>query len=446
MALINKLANFLLNVNDVIVENIDFGLSRHEERILTFDVRPYKRLQRICPHCGRRCPGYDRGNRPARTWRALDCCGTLIYLRYAPPRIQCPEHGVVTAAVPWAYAGSRFTKDFDMQTAWLACETSKTAVTKIMRIDWETVGRCMDRAKNVLEPDSGKRLNGLRHIGVDETSYTKGHNYITVVIDHDTNRVVWVHEGHGLKVFSLFFESLTAEQKASIEAVSGDGARWIDECIAKYVPNAVRCVDPFHVVQWAGESLDQVRREIWQTLRTQGRKLKAADKGTAQAAAAGTAAVRENEKIAMTVKKSTFALGKAPENLTPLQSERLQYIAETQPLLFRAYRIKEALRLLLKFPQAEDAGAELKKWYFWATHSRIDAIKKLAYKIRRHESSILNTIRLGLSNARIEANNNLIKLTIRRAFGFRNLNNLISMVMLVCSDLRIPLPNRGSRT
>lgn len=266
MALINKLANFLLNVNDVIVENIDFGLSRHEERILTFDVRPYKRLQRICPHCGRRCPGYDRGNRPARTWRALDCCGTLIYLRYAPPRIQCPEHGVVTAAVPWAYAGSRFTKDFDMQTAWLACETSKTAVTKIMRIDWETVGRCMDRAKNVLEPDSGKRLNGLRHIGVDETSYTKGHNYITVVIDHDTNRVVWVHEGHGLKVFSLFFESLTAEQKASIEAVSGDGARWIDECIAKYVPNAVRCVDPFHVVQWAGESLDQVRREIWQAL------------------------------------------------------------------------------------------------------------------------------------------------------------------------------------
>ena len=71
MALINKLANFLLNVNDVIVENIDFGLSRHEERILTFDLRPYKRLQRICPHCGRRCPGYDRGNRPARTWRAL---------------------------------------------------------------------------------------------------------------------------------------------------------------------------------------------------------------------------------------------------------------------------------------------------------------------------------------------------------------------------------------
>ena len=70
-----------------------------------------------------------------------------------------------------------------------------------MRIDWETVGRCMDRAKNVLEPDSGKRLNGLRHIGVDETSYTKGHNYITVVIDHDANRVVWVHEGHGLKVF-----------------------------------------------------------------------------------------------------------------------------------------------------------------------------------------------------------------------------------------------------
>ena len=211
------------------------------------------------------------------------------------------------------------------------------------------------------------------------------------------------------------------------------------------MPQAVRCVDPFHVVQWAGESLDLVRREIWQMVRTQGRKLKALNAGTAEAATAGTAPVRDNEKIAMTVKKSAFALGKAPENLTPLQAERLQYIAETKPLLFRAYRIKEALRLLLKFQHAEDAGAELKKWYFWATHSRIDAIKKLAYKIRRHENNILNTIRLGLSNARIEANNNLIKLTIRRAFGFRILNNLISMVMLVCSDLQIPLPNRGSR-
>ena len=127
--------------------------------------------------------------------------------------------------------------------------------------------------------------------------------------------------------------------------------------------------------------------------------------------------------------------------MTPLQEERLQLIAESHPQLFKAYKLKEELRRILKLPP-EDAEAMLKHWYWKASHSRIEVIKDLARKIKRHRANILNTIQNGLSNARLEAINNKIKLLIRRAYGFRNLESMFAFIQLICSNMRIPLPNR----
>jgi transposase len=135
-------------------------------------------------------------------------------------------------------------------------------------------------------------------------------------------------------------------------------------------------------------------------------------------------------------------LGKAPENLTENQKIRLDLIQANDPQLYRAYRLKESLRLLLKSTNVQQAEADLKHWLWWASHSRIPAFHDLYEKIKRHKDHILNTIRLGLSNARIEATNNKIKLIIRKAYGFRNIQNMMDMVYLVCSDIRVPLPNR----
>ncbi|MBQ3784115.1 MAG: transposase [Lachnospiraceae bacterium] len=132
-----------------------------------------------------------------------------------------------------------------------------------MRIDWATVGRCISRTLNDIEPERAKRLDGLVHIGIDETSYKKGHKYITVVVNHDTNTVVWVGEGHGKSVLTQFYKCLTKEQLSSIKVVTGDGAKWITECVNEFTPDCERCVDPFHVVEWAMEALDEVRREVW---------------------------------------------------------------------------------------------------------------------------------------------------------------------------------------
>ena len=120
-------------------------------------------------------------------------------------------------------------------------------------------------------------------------------------------------------------------------------------------------------------------------------------------------------------------------------------IANTNPRLFRGYKLKEQLRLALKFSDLKEANTELKSFFWKATHSRIQVFKELAYKIRRHEDHILNTIETHLSNARVEAINNKIKLFLRKAYGFRNIQNMLDMIMLGCSKILIPLPNRGGK-
>ncbi len=177
--------------------------------------------------------------------------------------MQCPKHGIHIAEVSWAYPDSRFTKEFDRMVAWLAKNLSKSATSELMRIDWKTVGRCVSRAINELELDRSKRLDGLVNIGIDETSYRKGYKYITVVINHDTNTVVWAAPGHGKFVLESFFRQLSPEQRASIRTVIVDGARWITDCVNEFIPKCERCIDLFHVAEWATDALNEVRREAW---------------------------------------------------------------------------------------------------------------------------------------------------------------------------------------
>ena len=120
-------------------------------------------------------------------------------------------------------------------------------------------------------------LTNLVNIGIDETSYKKGHKYITVIVNHDTNTVVWASEGHGKSVLQKFYRQLTKEQLASIKVVTGDGAKWITECVNNYTPDCARCVDSFHVVEWAMAALDEVRRDVWHDAYDEYKQLKKAN-------------------------------------------------------------------------------------------------------------------------------------------------------------------------
>lgn len=444
MASADTLCRKLLNVKDTVVESHEFfevdGVGH-----LRIHARPNAWHRNDCPYCGKRCAGYDQPYSPLKTWRSLDFAGIVVEIVSYTHRIVCPEHGIVTAAVPWAYPGSRFTKDFDLTVAWLAEFMPRTAISRYMRIDWQTVGSSISRSLEDLEPERARRLDGLVNIGIDETSYRKGHKYITVVVNHDTNTVVWIGEGHGKSVLEQFYKSLSPEQLASIKVVTGDGARWITDCVNKFTPDCERCIDPFHVTEWALDALDELRKEIWRDLHDKARNLErqvTSKRGRPKTSDTARQRAQAAKEEASAIKKSAYALGKAPENLTDNQRRQLKMLEVNDPKLYRGYRLKECLRLLLKSTDVESAESELNHWLWWASHSRLEPFHELYKKIKRHKEHILNTIRLGFSNARIEATNNKIKLIVRRAYGFRNIQNMMDMIYLICSDIQVPLPNR----
>ena len=436
----------LLNVNGFVVDNVSFFNNEYDELCVLIKVHLRKGLQWRCPECGKRHTKIYDAPYEHKRWRALDFGGILVYIEAYLPRICCKEHGVKTADVPWAFPNSRFTKDFDYTVTWMGKYLNRSAIAKYMRIDWRTVGRCIKRVHEDLEPDVNVRLDGVSNIGIDETSFRKGHSYITVVVNHDTNTVIWASNGHGKSILKKFCEKLTPEQRASIKIVTGDGAKWITDCVKEYFPNAERCVDPFHVVEWATEALDKVRIAAWRRV-LEDAKAAAVEKGKdrpkkddAQVKIASDAKKRADQ-----IKKSMYSLGKAPEHLTSNQAVRLEMIAKSDKRLYRAYLLKEKLRLIFKIDDVDEAEQELTAWVNWARRCRIPEFVELQRKIMRHKKHILNTIRFNANNALSEATNNKIKLLIRQAYGFQDVDNMIHMVMLYCSDLKIPLPNRGTR-
>lgn len=215
--------------------------------------------------CGCRCPRYDSGD-GRRRWRALDLGTIRVSLEAQAPRVTCREHGVTVAAVPWARHGAGHTYAFDETVAWLATQASKTTVTQLMRVGWRTVGSIITRVWADVEARTD-RLAGLRRIGIDEISYKKGHKYLMVVVDHDARRLVWAAPGRDRASLAGFFELLGPARSAQITHVSADGAEFIDAVVAQYCPNAVRVADPFHIVKWATDALDEVRRGAWNEAR-----------------------------------------------------------------------------------------------------------------------------------------------------------------------------------
>ncbi len=390
-----------------------------------------------CALCHCKSPKYDNGQ-GLRRWRCLDVGSTKIFVEAESPRVCCKEHGITTAAVPWARHNSRFCKNFEEQVAWLCIHSSKTVVAELMRIEWHTVGDICARVYRDLERQAPtSRFEGLVNIGIDETSYKKGHKYMTVVINHDTASVIWCEIGYGLEVLKKFFEILTPEQRESIRCVSADGARWIAACVEVYCPNAERCVDPFHVVSWATEALDKVRRKAWADAYKASREEPKRKRGRP----AKDEEVNPAKRKVKSLKNVKYALLKNPENLSENQKAQLNFLTEANPVLYRAYLLKENLRLTIKAGADEISGV-LQKWMSWAQRCRIPEFRELRQKIKHHFEAIIATAKHKLSNARIEATNNKIKLVIRTAYGFRNTENLISMVMLSCSDVRPRLPGR----
>jgi transposase len=380
-------------------------------------VRPKKKQTRRCGCCGRRAPWYDRGE-GRRRWRALDAGTVKVFIEADAPRVACRDHGVVVAAVPWARHGAGHTLAFDDQVAWLVTHTSKTAVVELMRIAWRTVGAITGRvvadARAVRDP-----FDGLTRIGIDEISYRRGHRYLMVVVDHDTGRLVWAAAGHDRATLQGFFDLLGPERASRIHLVSADAAEWIGDCALAACPHATLCLDPFHIVRWASQALDVVRRWVWNLLR----RLGLTDR-------------------AKQLKGCRYALWKNPEDLTDRQATKLAWIAKHNNQLYRAYLLKEQLRLVFAHHGTE-AVAMLNAWLAWARRSQIPAFVKLYHRIKKHRAGIIASVTHGLSNGLTESVNTKLRLLTRIAYGFRSTDNLIALCLLDRGGHCPPLPGRN---
>jgi transposase len=356
----------------------------------------------------------------------LDAGTTKVFIEANAPRVNCREHGPTVAAVPWARHDAGHTRDFDDMAAWLAVRTSKSAVTTLLRIAWRTVGSIVARVNADIDARVD-RLAGLRRIGIDEISYKRRHHYLVVVVDHDTGRLVWAAPGHDAATVHRFFDELGDERAAQLTHVSADMADWIAAVVRDRAPTAVRCADPFHVVAWASEALDQERRRAWNE--ASGRR----PVGLHQ---------HRSQGDARRLKRARYALWKNPEDLTSRQQQQLDWIAKTDPRLWRAYLLKEGLRYVFAVKGAEGKDA-LDRWLSWARRSRLPAFVHLAKRIAAHRAAIDATLEHNMSNALTESTNTKIRLLTRIAFGFRKPEALIALAMLALGAVPPQLPGRN---
>ena len=292
-------------VEDVSIETeISRGKRPVTSEVLVLTVRAKASQAGRCSRCRRRCPGYDGGD-AIRRWRTLDVGTSKAYLQAAVPRVQCPEDGVVVAHVPWARPGARHTWLFEDTCAWLAAHTALSVLTVLLRIAWRTVAAVVARV--VADGrDTNDLLAGLSRIGIDEIAYREGHRYLTVVVDHTTCRLVWAGEGRNQDTLGRFFDQLGAERAKLLTHVSCDGAEWIHALVRARAPQALICLDAFHVVVWAMKALDKVR-------------------------------VRTMTKAGITDRHAMWATRKNPPDLTGEQRTSLAEIADTNRTLYRAY-------------------------------------------------------------------------------------------------------------
>jgi transposase len=372
-----------------------------------------RRRRRVCAGCGQTGRRLEIHDRRVKRWRHLDLGASRCIIECELRRLRCHDCGVRLEPVPWARPGAAHTREFEDVVAWLAQQMARTPICGLLRVGWDTVGRIVARV--VADRLDESRLEGLVCIGVDEISYRRHHRYLTSVADHRSGAIVWCRAGRNSATLAEFFAEL-GPHKDSIRAVSIDMSGEYQRAIRDAVPHAEICFDPFHVCRLASRATDHVRRDEW------------------------NAHERSHTATGRWVKGTRWSLLKAPERQTIGQLARLWEVQTENRRLYRAFLLREELRLLYHLPDPRLAPAHLDAWLAWASRSRLKPFTRLARTLRGHRDGILAAIRLGLSNGRLEGLNSKIRLISHRSYGFHSADALIALAYLCCTGIDITLP------
>jgi transposase len=359
-----------------------------------------------CPDCGETSPGYDFSEE--RRWRHLDTMQYTTVLAARIPRLRCATHGVRQVRIPWAEDRSRFTALFEAFALHVLKETTVLGLSRLLRISWHEASGILRRA--VERGLQRRTLEPVRFFGVDETSFQKRHEYVTVVSDLERARVLAVMDHRREESLGAFWQGLTDEERANVEDVVMD--MW-DPYIAatrETLDNGESKItfDRFHVMQQLNRAVDMVRRGEHARLRRAGdQRLK----GTKYIWLRGHDRRRRSELL------------------------QIRELSRSGLKIGRAWAIKEAIRKLWTYRSSTWARRFFAKWYGWAVRSRLPEMANAARTLKYYLYGILGYLRYQHTNALAESLNAKIQEIKYRARGYRNRQNFQLAIMFHCGGL-----------
>jgi len=353
-----------------------------------------------CPKCGEEMGLYDHA--PERSWRHLDSCQFQTIVHARPPRVQCAEHGVVQIEVPWAEGWSRFSMLFERFAIDVLQETSIEAGTRLLGISWDEAWGIMDRA--VKRGQARKSARVIRQMGVDEKSVGRGQRYVTVVTDLEGHTVEGVETGREKESLERWLRGLTREQLEGIEAVSMDMWEAYIGAVKAVVPGAEEKIvfDRYHIMQHMGEAVDKVRRSEQRVLAAGGETW---------------------------LKGTRYWWLYGMENLPAKYWDRFDAARGVAVKTSRAWALKEALRMLWGYKKRGWAMRHWKRWYYWATHSKLEPVVRVAKMLKRHLENVMTYFAHRITNAGSEGMNSRIETLWKQGCGFRNVERFKTVIL-----------------
>lgn len=361
--------------------------------VIEVTIQPRANGKAICSGCRQQRPGYDR--LPVRRFEFVPLWGIAVFFLYAMRRVNCPSCGVTVEEVPWASGKCQLTNSYRWFLARWAKRLSWKEVADAFQTTWDNVFRAVKHAVRwgILH----RRLDAVTAIGVDEIQWQRGHKYLTLVyqIEDGCKRLLWVAQERTEESLRGFFTILSDHVRQGIRFVASDMWRPYLAVIAEQLDKALHVLDRFHIMKNMNEALDQIRRE--------------------------EAARLKQDGYEPVLKHSRWCLLKRPENLTDKQTVKLAELLKYNLRSVRGYLLREDFQRFWEYHSPGWAARFLDEWCGRAMRSRLAPLKKVAASLRAHHSLILNWFRAkgAISAGTVEGLNNKVKLTTRKAYGFR---------------------------
>ena len=347
----------------------------------------------ICSICGRKCCGYDR--LAERRFEFIPMWGIKVFFRYAPRRVDCCYCGIHVERMPWSKGKRRLTESYAWFLSGWAKRLSWKETAVAFHTTWNHVFCSVEMA--VKWGKENRPLTDIRAIGVDEIQWQRGHKYLTLVyqIDSDTRRLLWVGQERTIKTLLRFFMWFGKERSEQLEHVCSDMWKPYLKVIKKKAVNALHILDRFHIIAYLSKGIDKVRAEEVRSLK---------DKG-----------------LEPVLTQSRWLLLKKPENLNEKQESKLAELLQYNLKTIRSYLLKEEFQQFWQYASPYWAEQFLDKWCTKTMRSKIEPMKKVAKMLRRHKPLLLNWFKAKgqFSSGIVEGFNNKAKLTTRKAYGFR---------------------------